>query len=60
MSDPDASKKLGNTPDCNTLWGFLFLLITTKQGWLGITGIVAIVTAAVLIAIQVMRPDDHW
>jgi hypothetical protein len=37
--------------------GFLFLLITTKQGWLGITGVAAIVTAAMLIAMQFIRPE---
>jgi hypothetical protein len=44
-------------PDPNTLWGFLFLLITTPRGWLGISGVAAIVTAAVLIAIQVINPE---
>jgi hypothetical protein len=44
--------------DPNTWSGFLFLLITTKQGWLGITGVAAIVTAAVLIAIHVINPEE--
>jgi len=44
-----------NAPD--TWSGFLFLLITTKQGWLGITGVAAVVTAAMLIAMQFIRPE---
>jgi hypothetical protein len=44
-----------NAPD--TWSAFLFLLITTKQGWLGITGVAAVVTAAMLIAMQFIRPE---
>jgi hypothetical protein len=61
MSDPDDSKKLGNTPDGNSLWWFLLLLIDEPKRWKGIailTGIVtAIVAIPVLTAIYVMRPE---
>jgi hypothetical protein len=62
--NPLSAKKSDSNPsdsppaNPNNLWEFLFRLITTKQGWLGITGIVAIVTAAVLITIHFMRPDQ--
>ncbi|MEY4517537.1 MAG: hypothetical protein RLZZ499_136 [Cyanobacteriota bacterium] len=45
-----------NAPD--TWSGFLFLLITTKQGWLGITGVAAILAVAVLGTIYFMRPEE--
>jgi hypothetical protein len=44
-------------PDPNIWSGFLTLLITTPAGWLGITIVAATVTAAVLIAIQVINPE---
>ncbi|MEY2831701.1 MAG: hypothetical protein RLZZ574_959 [Cyanobacteriota bacterium] len=45
-----------NAPD--TWSGFLFLLITTKQGWLGITVVAAILAVAVLGTIYFMRPEE--
>jgi hypothetical protein len=51
-----------NAPDCNTWPGFLFSLITTKQGWLGIIVVTLIVTvictAAALIVTKVIRTED--
>jgi hypothetical protein len=41
-----------------TLPELLWHLITTKQGWIGIAGVTAILTTAMLIAIHVMRPEE--
>jgi hypothetical protein len=40
-----------------TLPGLLWLLIATKQGWIGLAGVTAILTTIMLIAMHFMRPD---
>jgi hypothetical protein len=47
-----------NTYDCNTLWGFLYFLITNKQGQRILTGMAAILAVAVLGTIYFMRPEE--
>jgi hypothetical protein len=44
-------------PNPTTLPELLWLLIATKQGWIGIAGITAILTTAMLIVMQFMRPE---
>lgn len=46
-----------NTLNPTTLPGLLWLLIATKQGWIGLAGVTAILTTIMLIAMHFMRPD---
>jgi hypothetical protein len=57
MRTQNSEKNLANTPNPTTLPELLWLLIGTKQGWIGIAGVTAILTTAILIAMQFMRPD---
>jgi hypothetical protein len=47
-----------NTLNPTTLPELLWLLIATKQGWIGLAGVTAILTTIMLIAMHFMRPEE--
>jgi hypothetical protein len=57
MRTKNSEKNLANTRNPTTLPELLWLLIATKQGWIGLAGVTAILTTIMLIAMHFMRPD---